>query len=65
MQKKRRASNVKRRKKRENIDRELDDIDTAMNEGQIVKAYKGLSSLKKGFQARAKMIKDGNGNNSK
>ena len=62
LQKRRQANTTKRRKKRENIDRELDEIDKSMNEGHITKAYKGLSALKKGYQARAKMIRDINGN---
>ena len=52
---------VMRRKKRQAIHKELDEIDKDRKEGRIRRHYQGVRKIRKGYQARPNMVKGENG----
>ena len=61
LRKRRRADATRRRKKRIALDRELDRIDQENLEGNTRGPYQGIRLLKRGYQARTKLVKDAQG----
>ena len=51
-----------RRKKRQALNNELDDIDNNRKNKRIKQHFQGIKKVRKGYQARSSMIKDGMGN---
>ena len=55
------AKRLFKQKKREDLDRELDEIESNINDGRVKEHHKKLRAVKKGFQARNWMIKGPDG----
>ena len=57
----RNASRVNRRKKRNALNKEIDEIDKSGREGRFKDSYRGIRKIKNGYQARSKIVRGTDG----
>ena len=57
----RNVSRVNRRKKRNALDKEIDEIDKNGREGRFKDSYRGIRKIENGYQARSKIVRDTDG----
>ena len=56
------AVSTNRRKKRQALNKELDDIENSRERGQARAQYQGINQIRKGYQPRQELIEDKEGN---